>query len=128
WFREDPAPANQGRFIYNMYSLSHTPNPFPYYNVSDWDKRVTKFSTIRNSSSNIFLYTLVSNSTLVSNAKAANPNLTALAGTNYQNGLVSGSLVYFLTPEGKYGAFYVNATGTDYEGRRYISFSIKMEK
>lgn len=128
WGRPDPAPANAGKFIYNMYSLSHSPNPYPYYNVSDWQKRVTKFSTNRTGQANTFLYTLVSASTVVSNAKAANPSLTAIAGTDYRNGLVAGSLMYFLTPEGKYGALYVNSVESDYEGRMYISFSIKMEK
>lgn len=128
FIKADPAPANVGKIIYNLYSVSHTPNPFPYYNVNDWEKRTTKFSTIKNGSSNTFLYTLVSNSTIESNAKAANPNLTAVSGTNYQNGLASGSLVYFLTPEGKYGAIYVNTIDGDYDKKIYVSISIKMQK
>lgn len=128
WTRPDPAPARLGQFINNLYSPSHTPNPFPLYDVTDWQKRDTRFSTIRNGSSNTFLYTLVSNSTIESNAIAANPSLTAVEGTTSQNGLVAGSLVYFLTPEGKYGAIYVNAIDFDYESRRYLSLSIKMQR
>jgi len=128
WRKPDTAPARIGQFINNLYSPSHPTNPFPLYDVTDWQKRNTKFSTIRNGSSNTFLYTLVSNSTIESNAKAANPTLTSVEGTTSQNGLVAGSLVYFITPEGKYGAIYINAIDTDYDKKPYLSLSIKMQK
>lgn len=128
WRRPDPNPARAGQFIYNLYSVNHSPNPFPVYNTSDWEKRDTKFSTIRNGSANIFLYTLVSNSRIMSNAIAAKTDQTATSGTTSQNGLVAGSLVYFLTPEGKYGGIYVNAINNDFDGKLYMSISIKMQK
>lgn len=128
WVKADLAPSRLNQPIYNLYSISHTPNPFPAYNVSSWQKRATKFSTIRMSASNTFLYNLVSNSTIMSAAAAANPNLTSIEGTTSLNGLVPASLVYFLTPEGKYGCIYINNTGFDYDGKHYISISIKRQK
>lgn len=128
WVALDQNAARLNQPIYNLYSLSHSPNPFPAYDISDWQKRTTKFSTVRFSQATIFNYTLVSSSAIVSNAMAANPNQTSLVGTQSTNGLVANSMVYFVTPEGKYGCIFVNASSADYEGRPFLSISIKMQK
>lgn len=128
WVVPDQNASRLNQPIYNLYSLSHNPNPFPAYDISDWQKRGTKFSTIRFNQATIFNYTLVSSSAIASNAIAATPNQTSLVGTQSTNGLVAGSLVYFLTPEGKYGCIYVNASSTDYDGKPFLSISVKMQK
>lgn len=128
WVALDQNPARLNQPIFNLYSLSHPTNPFPAYDISDWQKRGTKFSTIRFSQATIFNYTLVSSSAIVSNAIAATPNQTSLVGTQSTNGLVANSMVYFLTPEGKYGCIFVNASTSDYDGKPYLSISVKMQK
>lgn len=128
WVALDQNPARLNQPIFNLYSLSHPTNPFPAYDIGDWQKRTTKFSAIRFSQATIFNYTLVSSSAIVSNAIAANPNQTSLVGTQSTNGLVANSMVYFLTPEGKYGCIFVNASSADYEGKSFLSISVKMQK
>lgn len=127
WVALDQNAARLNQPIYNLYSLSHPTNPFPSYDISDWQKRATKFSAVLFSQATVFNYTLVSTSALVTEAKKVNINQTSLVGTTSLNGLVANSMVYFLTPEGKYGCVFVNASTSDYEGKPYLSISVKMQ-
>ncbi|MFC5282773.1 hypothetical protein [Pedobacter alpinus] len=127
WRRQD-VPPRQNMFVYNLYALDRTPNPLTVYDVSTWTKRATRFSTIRSGGTNIFLYTLTSSSIIESNARSANPNLTGTASTTSPAALSAGNIVYFVTPEGKYGCILVNAVAKDYEGRDYLSISVKVQR
>lgn len=127
WVTLDQAPARLNQPIYNLYSLSNPTNPFPAYDISDWQKRGTKFSPILFNQATVFNYTLVSATSIVTEAKKQNINQTSLVGTTSLNGLVASSMVYFLTPEGKYGCIFVNASTSDYDGKSYLSISVKMQ-
>jgi hypothetical protein len=128
WRRSDNAVTNM-QYIYNLYSISVPTNPFPLYDISAWTpKRATRFSAPITSQTNIFLYNAVSGSTIGTLAVARNPNLAATAGTTALNGLVAGSAVFFLTPEGKYGMMLINAITSDYEKRPYMNVSVKIQR
>lgn len=116
------------RLVYNMYSLSNPTNPNPAYDITDWQKRGTKFSAFIPASSTLFNNELSSGSELIARAMAANPSRTMNEGTVQSNGLNTNTLVYFVTPENKYGALFVNALTSDYDGRPYLSISIKLQK
>lgn len=128
WRRSDNNATNP-QWIYNLYSISTPTNPFPVYDISSWTpKRATRFSAPVTSQGNTFLYNAVSGSTIEALAKARTINLTATAGTSATNGLVTGSAVFFLTPEGKYGMLQINSITTDYERRPYMNVSVKMQR
>ncbi|MFD2163821.1 hypothetical protein ACFSJU_15545 [Paradesertivirga mongoliensis] len=127
WRTPDPRPAHAGRYIYNYYSLSATTNPFPTYDISAWTKRATVFSAPVTGGTNTFLYTLVSGSVIEEQAKARTLNVTSTNFTTWQAGLAAGNVVYFKTPEGKYGAFLVNGVASDYENKAYVSIDVKIQ-
>ncbi|SFC15427.1 hypothetical protein SAMN05421747_105102 [Parapedobacter composti] len=126
--RPDPRPAHANQLIYNYYSLSTDPNPFEPYDISDWEKRETIFSAPLTGQTNTFLYTLVSSSVIEEHAKSRDLTVTSTDFGTWQAGLAPGNLVYFLTPEGKYGAIHVNQSTKDLEGRPYINISVKMQR
>lgn len=116
-------------YTYNLYSPSVAVNPLTVYDISAWaPKRTTKFSAPITGQSTAFLTGAVSGSTIETLAKARTINLDATAGTTLANGLNSGSAVFFLTPEGKYGMMYINAVTSDYEKRPFINVSIKVQR
>jgi hypothetical protein len=127
WRKPDPRPAEAGRYIYNYYSTTATPNPFPTYNISGWTKRATVFSAPVTGATNTFLYTLVSSSVIAAQAQARTLNVTSTDFATRQAGLSPGNLVYFKTPEGKYGAFIVNGVAEDYDKKAYVSISVKIQ-
>ncbi len=128
WRRPD-ASATTLQYVYNLYSISVPTNPFPLYDISSWTpKRATRFSAPVTSQTNNFLYTAVSGSAIEALAKARTINLLATAGTTASNGLVAGSAVFFLTPEGKYGMLQINSITTDYDRKPYINVSVKMQR
>ncbi|WP_207535213.1 hypothetical protein [Desertivirga arenae] len=124
----DQNPQRIGQLIYNLYSLSNPTNPNPDYNITDWQKRALKFSNFITSSGNVFNYNLSSSSEIETRAKAETLTRSLLEGTQQSNGLAPNTLVYFVTPEGKYGCIFVNALSVDYNGRPYLSISIKVQK
>ncbi|SDC02062.1 hypothetical protein [Pedobacter soli] len=116
-------------YTYNLYSPSVAVNPLTVYDISAWaPKRTTKFSAPITGQSTAFLTGAVSGSTIETLAKARTINLDATAGTTLANGLNSGSAVFFVTPEGKYGMMYINAVTSDYEKRPFINVSIKVQR
>ena len=128
WRREDPRPAQAGTFIYNYYSTSAPTNPFPLYDISTWTKRATLFSNPITNATNTFLLNLISSSIIETEAKKSTINVRSTNFTTWQAGLAAGSMVYFLTPEGKYGAILVTAVSRDYEGRPFLNINVKMQK
>ena len=112
-------------YIYNLYSLSvPTPdNPLTIYDVSDWQKRATLFSAPQTGKTSLFNTTLVSGQIIETEAKKVAINLLAT-----KTELTTGSVVFFLTQEGKYGAIHVNERTKELDGRPYISISVKMQK
>ncbi|MCA5004702.1 hypothetical protein [Sphingobacterium bovistauri] len=124
----DTRPTHINRFSYNLYSINVTPNPNPTLDISDWEKRTTLFSAPITSSASTFTNVLVSSSTIETEAKKRAINLTKTSVTDSDKGLAAGNMVYFLTPEGKYGALYVNQVTTDTQGFRYLSISTKIQK
>lgn len=128
WRRPDPRIDQAGQFIYNYYSLNAATNPFPTYDISTWTKRATVFSNPVTNHTNTFLFNLVSASTIEEQARTRTINVTSTNFTTWQAGLAPGNVIYFLTPEGKYGAFLVNAVTRDYDGKPYVNITVKMQK
>ena len=128
WRREDTRPAHLGQYIYNYYSMSAPTNPFPLYDISTWTKRETLFSNPIANATNTFLLNLISSSLIETGAKGQNLNVRSTNFATWQAGLVAGSMIYFLTPEGKYGAILVNASSKDYEDRPFLNISVKIQK
>jgi len=126
----DQTQANLGRIVYNIYSISTETNPYPAFDISNWEKRQTLFSApVRNASgpSGFFNSVLNSSSRIEEEAKKQNINLTHTSFTEYATGLNAGTMVYFLTPEGKYGAMLINQNTVDAEGNDYLSISTKIQ-
>lgn len=125
---KDTRPTHINRSSYNLYSIAVDENPNPTLDISDWNKRTTLFSAPITSSASTFTNVLVSSSMIETEAKKRTINLTKTAITDSDKGLAAGNMVYFLTPEGKYGALYVNQVTSDSEGFRYLSVSTKIQK
>lgn len=113
---------------YNYYSLTAPSIPWTIYDISGWtNKRATQFSNPVKGATNIFIQQLSSGSIIETRAKAAG---LAVRATNYSataDGLAAGNVVYFLTPEGKYGAMLVNQVTEDLDKRPYLSVSVKIQ-
>jgi len=118
----------QGNTLYaiNLYNTSAT--VFPIYDVSSWQKRLTKFSAPVTSQATVFTNTAVSGSTVETLAKARTINLNNTSATTAVAGLAAGSAVFFLTPENKYGMMLINYLNSDLQKRPYINVSIKMQR
>ncbi len=128
-YRRPDGSTTNPQFIYNLYSISSSPNPFSVYDVSAWTpKRATRFSAPVTSQLNTFLYSAVSASTIADLARARTINLTATAATSASASLVSGNVVFFLTPEGKYGMLLVNNISFDLDRRPFINVSVKIQR
>ncbi len=126
----DQTQANQGRIVFNLYSLSAEPNPYPAFDVSNWMKRRTLFSApIRNAGgpTGVFNLALVSSSRIEEEAKKQNINQTQTSSTEYATALNAGTMLYFLTPEGKYGAILINQSTVDAAANDYVSISTKIQ-
>lgn len=129
-YRKMYTNSNSGAIEYavNLYSISTPTSPLTVYDVSSWDpKRTTKFSAPVTNQGTPFVNSAVSGSTIETLAKARTINLNATVGATAAAGLASGSAVFFLTPEGKYGMMLVNAVTADYEKRPFIDVSIKIQ-
>ncbi|MBO9204387.1 MULTISPECIES: hypothetical protein [Niastella] len=101
--------------------LAANPLPFDLFDVSGRTKRGTLFSIPKTGQGGAFL-NLTTSSKLAAAAKAANCN-QKFATTN----VVSGVVVYFVTPENKYGALLFNATETDFTDP-FFNVSIKTQQ
>ncbi|SDJ07568.1 hypothetical protein SAMN04487898_101246 [Pedobacter sp. ok626] len=112
-------------YKYEIYALNANPLPFTSYDISSWTKRATLYSVPKNGQSSAFLG-LRTGEQIVNAAKSAKPTTTR---TNTSTGLIAGSLFYFLTPEGKYGAFYVNSIETNNVGKAvFMNVDVKIAR
>jgi hypothetical protein len=126
----DQTPANLGRIVYNLYSISTETNPYPAFDISNWEKRQTLFSApVRNASgpSGIFNTLLISSSRIEEEAKKQTIDRTHTSFTEYATALNAGTMLYFLTPEGKYGAVLINQNTVDAAANDYLSISTKIQ-
>ncbi len=125
-FRVPAFDAKTGDLIgykYDVYSLASNPLPFTAYDISSWTKRGTKFSAPKTGQSSAFL-NLRTGDKIMSAAKSAKPTATRTS-----TGLTGGSLFYFLTPEGKYGAIYVNSIEpTNVKNTVFMNIDVKMQR
>lgn len=127
----DSTPGNTGFLVYNLYALTVDEYPVPYYDVSGWTKRETKFSAPLSFSNSrqFFTQTLVSSSRIETEAMKQTIDKEQTNGVVYNSGgMVATQIIYFQTPEGKYGAIYVNQATRDQQNRQYVSVDIKVQK
>src|SRR5690606_19896219 len=123
--------ANYSTFlVYNLYALTVDEYPVEFYDVSNWTKRETKFSAPITASNayTTFTRTLVSSSRIEEQALNQTINREKTDGVEYTQGLAAANMIYFQTPEGKYGAMYVNQATRDQQGRYYVSVDVKIQK
>jgi hypothetical protein len=109
----------------HMYSLSANPLPFVAYDISSWSKRGTLFSApvTSNASASTFRTRFSTGPKIVAEAKAVNINLLSSATP-----LAANQFIFFKTPEGKYGVLFIQAFSYDYDFRRYILLSYRMQE
>lgn len=119
---------NNTLYAINLYNTSAPATTFPIYDVSSWQKRLTKFSAPITSQGSVFTNSAISGSTIETLAKARTINLNNTVATTAAAGLAAGSAIFFLTPEGKYGMIQITRVNNDLEKRPYINLSIKMQK
>lgn len=116
------------QYAINLYNTSAPATTFPIYDVSTWQKRLTKFSVPVTSQATIFTNSAISGSTLEALAKARTITLNATTSATVAAGLNTGNAVFFLTPEGKYGMMLINQVTADIDKRPYINVSIKVQR
>lgn len=116
-------------YVVNLYSPSVAVSPLTVYDISTWTpKRTTQFSAPVTGQATAFLTGAISGSKIEELAKARTIKLNETAATLAANGLAAGNAVFFLTPEGKYGMLYINASTSDYQKRPYINVSVKVQR
>lgn len=124
-----PIATNPNVFAINLYSINDVVAGNPMmdgrYNFSEWTKRTTLFTNgLPSNAAVIFNNTLVSASSIRTQASTFSVIMTRRRVTNIQ----LGTIMYFKTPEGKFGAIYFNGAGKDYKGRMYLNIDVKIEK
>lgn len=110
-------------YLYNVYALDASPMPFGAYDFTTWtNKRATLVAAPKTAQSSAWL-ALRTGAQIGTAGKSAKPTLKAIT-----TGLISGSLFYFLTPEGKYGAFYVNSVASNNSARGiFLNVDVKIQ-
>ncbi len=106
----------------HIYSLNATPLPYIVDDISAWTKRATLFSAPVNNHASTFNNTLTTGSKIEMEAKKRSINLLSVTAD-----IRVGNVVYFLTPEGKYGALLFNAITTNYDGAPFVNVSVKYQ-
>ncbi|MCH5720278.1 hypothetical protein [Niabella hibiscisoli] len=104
-----------------FYSLSSDPLPFGHYDISSWTKRATLFSAPATGSIADFNNNLNTGAKILAAAKTKTINLK-----NITTALAANQLIYFKTPEEKYGVIFVHALAVDYRDHRYTQVSYKI--
>lgn len=112
-------------YLYHLYSLSAVPLPFTAYDISSWSKRETLFSKAL-AEATAFNNNLVSGVAIGTTAASKTINLKATAPTSAET-LKIGSVIYFKTPEGKFGAIHIKQIDSDYDKRPFIVINVKMQ-
>jgi len=123
----DMSEQNYGDPVFNVYSINAPVNPLPELDISGWEKRNTLFSEPITGASGDFTEELVSASMIQKMAEEEEINLLYTEINTAGDGFEPGNLLYFLTPEGKYGAIYVNQKSRDEKGE-YLSVGVKIQK
>lgn len=125
--RPDPRAGQTNQWIYDYYSIAANPNPFDPYDISTWEKRNTVFSKPIVNQTNNFLYAWVSGSVIEEQAKSKTLDVVSSAFKTWQEGLAPGNVVFFQTPEGKYGVFLVTSVTADLQGKPFVNISVKYQ-
>lgn len=112
-------------YWYHLYSLSADPLFFDVYDISSWTKRETLFSNPANDA-NAFRDNLTSSSAIEAVVGTKNINLKETARSS-SGSLKVGSVVYFKTPEGKFGALHVKQISLDARGLPYFVINTKVQ-
>lgn len=124
-----PAPLNDanaiGGYWYHLYSLSASPLNFNVFDISSWTKRETLFSNQANDAT-AFRDNLVSGTSIGTIVSAKTINLRETARTS-AGSIKVGSVVYFKTPEGKFGAIHFKQITSDYDGRLFFTINVKVQ-
>ena len=116
--------TNKTIFTYNIYALNASPNPLGIYDINSWQKRAILFRAPVSGGTSVFTNTLSSSLSIEAEAKKTGSfNLKQTSAA-----LDGGFLIYFLTPEGKYGAIHVNAVTKDLNEKPYLDISVKVQK
>lgn len=120
---------NPTELVYNLYSTSVDEYPVPFYDLSGWTKREMLFSEpIYNYTNTNYTRVLVSASKIEEEAKKVAIDRKQTDAIYHWQGLAAGTLLYFRTPEGKYGTLYITQSTHDTESRPYINVHIKIQK
>lgn len=112
-------------YWYHLYSLSADPLFFNIYDISSWTKRETLFTNPANDA-NAFRDNLTSSSAIEAIVGAKNINLKETARSS-SGSLKVGSVVYFKTQEGKFGALHVKQISQDFRGLPYFVINSKIQ-
>jgi len=106
---------------YHMFSPDAANLPlFPFYDLSGWNKRTTLFSVPITSNAAKAFTDLKLASQIIAGAQKAKTE---------QKGpftFASGSLIYFKTQEGKFGALYIKAMANSYSLGTYVEYQVKI--
>ncbi|CAH0138675.1 hypothetical protein SRABI27_03024 [Pedobacter sp. Bi27] len=117
-----PVTGTPNSYFYNVYALNSSPIPFTPYDISTWTKKATLFAAPKTAQSAAFL-NLRTGDQIITAGKSAKPTLKGIS-----TGLIAGSLFYFLTAEGKYGAFYVNSVSSNNaSGGVFLNVDVKIQ-
>lgn len=118
-------------YWYHIYSLSASPLFFNINDISTWTKRATLFSGQLNESSTFNSNSLTGANMLssisigqVAGAKTINLKETPRTSAG---SIKIGSVVYFKTPEGKFGAIHFKQITGDYDGKVFALISVKVQ-
>lgn len=133
-YRTAASPATDqnatGGFWYHIYSLSASPLFFNINDISTWNKRATLFSVPFNESStfnsNSLTGAMLSSVGIGAVASAKTINLKETARTS--GGTIKvGSVVYFKTPEGKFGAIHFEQITQDFDKKWFALINVKVQ-
>ncbi|WP_207492334.1 hypothetical protein [Aridibaculum aurantiacum] len=119
---QKPLAAPASGFTTHIYSLSATPLPYIVDNISSFTKRETLFSAPVNNHAATFNNTLTTGSKIETEARRRTINLKSITAN-----IPAGNVVYFRTPEGKYGALLFNTITTNYSGAPFVNVSVKYQ-
>jgi hypothetical protein len=120
---------NPTELVYNLYSTSVDEYPVPFFDVSGWTQRETLFSEPQYNYSNTnYTRVLVSASKIQEEAEKLTIDRKQTDGILHNRGLAPNTLLYFRTPEGKYGTLYVTQSTQGTDGRPYINVHVKIQK
>lgn len=122
--------ATEG-YWFHLYSLSASPLFFNINDIASWTKRATLFSVPFNESSTFNSNSFTGNNMLsginigiVAGAKTINLKETARTS----GGTIKiGSVIYFKTPEGKFGAIHVKQITRDSDGKQFFTINVKVQ-